>query len=141
MHRHRHDRCVVDIGIVVVGILEGPAAGPEPGPGIRPVAVDVQHLLVGEPVHRLLDRWILAVDAGLQQGMGDERRIPDGRDAGLAIGLVVAQHEQLFDRFLGDDEVRMIGRVTQRRHRHDRVGHSGIDRAQPVLAVQTLGDE
>ena len=33
VQRHRHDRGVVDVGVVVVAVLERPAAGANAGPG------------------------------------------------------------------------------------------------------------
>ena len=47
VERHRHHGGVVDIGIMRVGVLEGPAAGPHTRPPRRPVADDVEHLALG----------------------------------------------------------------------------------------------
>src|SRR5260370_7470288 len=50
MHGERHHRAVVDIRIMRVGVLEGPAARPHIGAPLRPVALDVEDLPLGEPV-------------------------------------------------------------------------------------------
>ena len=55
VHRHGDDGGVVDIGIMRVGVLERPAAGPHVGPPRDPVAAHVEHLLRHQPVEAALD--------------------------------------------------------------------------------------
>ena len=52
VHRHRHDGGVVEIGIMRVGVLEGPAARPDVGTPSGPVALHVEDLERLQPVER-----------------------------------------------------------------------------------------
>ena len=56
IHRQRHHRGVVDVGIMRIGVLERPAAGAHIRPPRDPVAADVEHLLRLEPLQPLGDR-------------------------------------------------------------------------------------
>ena len=94
IHRHHHDRGVVEVGIIGIVVLEGPAAGAHVRPLHRPVALDVQHLPRLQPVEALLGRRQRLLAAGLEQRMTGQRGVPHRRDAGLAIGLVLADHQQ-----------------------------------------------
>ena len=75
------------------------------------------------------------------QRVGGERRVPHRRDAGLAIGFVVLDDEKLVDRGEDLDHLGIRPRSAERIEHHRRIGHGRIDRAEPVLAVQALGDE
>src|SRR5258708_13186868 len=48
--------------------------------------------------------------------------------------------EQLFDRLARDRALRMMLRITERVEHHDAVRHGWKNRAQPMLAIETLGD-
>ena len=55
VHRHGDDGGVVDVGIMRVGVLEGPAARADVGPPRDPVAADVEDLLRHQPIEPALD--------------------------------------------------------------------------------------
>ena len=46
---------LVEVWIVVVAVLEGPAAGAHIGPHLGPVALHVQHLQGLQPLQRVLE--------------------------------------------------------------------------------------
>src|SRR5258708_6565974 len=48
--------------------------------------------------------------------------------------------EQLFDRLARDRALRMMLRITERVEHHDAVRHGWKNRAQAMLAIETLGD-
>ena len=73
--------------------------------------------------------------------MGGERGVPDRRQAGLAIGLVLADDQKPLDRLTRRDEIRVVGRVAERVEHQHRVRHGGIDRAEAILAIEALGHE
>ena len=79
-----------------------------------------------------------ALAADFQQGMADEPGVPNRRDAGLAIGLVLADGQQLLDRFAGDGALRIGLRIAEHREHHHAVRHCREDRAEPVFTVETL---
>ena len=80
-----------------IGVLERPAARPDVGTLDRPVSLDVEHLERREPVERRPHRLGPGFAPSLKQRMSGERRVPHGRQAGLAIGLILADDEQLLD--------------------------------------------
>src|SRR5713226_10433228 len=53
IHRHDYDGGVVEVGIVGIVVLEGPAARSNLRPLHGPVALDIQHLLWQQPVKTL----------------------------------------------------------------------------------------
>ena len=67
IHRHGDDGGVVDIGVMRVGVLKGPAAGADIGPPRDPVAADVEYLLRHQPVEAAFDLRDRAFAANLQQ--------------------------------------------------------------------------
>ena len=96
LHAHDDDGGVVEIGIMRIGILEGPAAGPHSRALECPVALDRQLLQREQPIEpALCGRDIAAT--GFEQRVGSQRGVPDRRNAGLAIGFVVLDDEQLVD--------------------------------------------
>ena len=133
VHRHRHHGGVVGVGIMRVGVLERPAARPDVRTPGGPVALDVEDLERLEPVERRPHRLGAGVAAGFEQRVGGERGVPDRRQAGLAIGLVLADDEEPLDRLTRRDEMGMIGRVAERVEHQHRVRHRRIDRAEAVL--------
>ncbi len=141
IHRHHHDGGVVEVGIIGVVVLEGPAAGANIRPLHRPVALDVQHLLRQQPVQPLFRRRQRLLAAGFDQGMTGQRGVPHRRNAGLAIGLVLADHQKLVDAPSRDGARRIIRRLAEHLVHHHGVGHRRIDRAEAVFAVQPLLDE
>ena len=48
--------------------------------------------------------------------------------------------EQVLDRFAGNGAVRMVFRIAERVEHHHAVGHSRINRAEPILAVEPFDD-
>ena len=89
IHRHHDHGGVVDVGIMRVGVLERPAAGPHVRPPRHPVALDVEHLQRHQPIEALARLRDRALAADLEQRVAGERGVPHRRHAGLAIGLVV----------------------------------------------------
>ena len=122
-----------------VGILERPAAGPQIGPPRDPVAAHVEDLLRGEPVEAALGLGRRALAADFQQRVANQAGVPDRRDAGLAIGLVLVHGQKLLDGFARDGALRMVFRIAEHVEHHHAVGHGGENRAQAVLAVEPLG--
>ena len=140
VHRHHDHGRVVEIDIVRVLVLERPATRPQVGTLVGPVALDLQFLQRLQPVERLLDRPRL-VGRGLHQGVRGQHRVPDGRQAGLAERLLAIVRHELFQRRLGRDHVRMVFGHAEHVEHHHGVGDGGIDRPQPVLAVEPLAHE
>ena len=126
------------MGVVV---LERPAARTDVGRLHRPVALEVEHLPRLQPVEALLHLRERVFAAGLRQRVAGQRGVPHRRDAGLAIGLVLADHQQLVDAPAGDRARRKIRSLAERLIHHDDVGHRRIDRAHAVFAVQPLFGE
>ncbi len=124
-----------------IGVLERPAARPHVGTLDRPVALDVEHLERREPVERRPHGLSPGFASSLKQRMSGERRVPHRRQAGLAIGLVLADDEKLLDRLARHREMRMIRRVAERVIHQHTVRHGGIDRAKTILAIEALGHE
>ena len=86
-----HDRGVVDVGIMRIGVLERPAARPQIGAARDPVAAHIEHLQRHQPIEAALDLRHGALAAGFQERMRGKPGVPDRRHARLAIGLVVVQ--------------------------------------------------
>ena len=138
VHRHHHDRGVVGVGIEIVGILKRPAAGPEPRALVGPIADDIEHLARAQPVEGAGGAPDRVVAADLEHGVRGERGVPDRRHARLAIDAVGGGHDQLFERFARRRTGRVVGRKSERIEHHHGIGHRGVDRAQPILAVEPL---
>ena len=141
VHRHDHDGGVIEVGVMRVGILERPSAGTHVRPVGDPVAGQVEHLQGLQPVQSgsgAFDRWL---GANLEQRLAHERGVPHRRHAGLAIGFVRLHDQQLLQRGARRHVVGMIVFVAERVVHHDRVGHGGKNRAEPILAVEAFGDE
>ncbi len=81
------------------------------------------------------------VAAGFDHRVAGQRGVPHRRDAGLAIGLVLANHQKLLKRPPRDRARRIVRRLAERLIHHDGVGHRRINRAQAVFAVQPFFDE
>ncbi len=106
----------------------------------RPVAHHVGDLPCRQPCigghHGMVRRR-----AALGHSVPSQCRIPDRRQAGLAIGAVALDHQQLAHRRPGGRGVRMLRRIAEAVEHHHGIGHGRINAAQPVLAVQPLGHE
>src|SRR5262249_38086427 len=89
----------------------------------------------------LVDLSKRALAADFEQGMAGESGVPHRRIAGLAIGLLVPDNQELLDRESRDRTVRMIRRIAERVEHHDIVDHRREDRADAVLAVEMLDRE
>ena len=143
VHRHDHHGGVVEVGIVGVAVLEGPAAGAHVRPLARPsrpsrpapAAAAASPGRAPRRARRLARRVSI-------RAWRDQRGVPHRRDAGLAVGLVVLDRPAA-SRPTARAMARcgMVRRIAERVVHHHAVGHGRIDRAQPVLAVQPLGDE
>ena len=73
--------------------------------------------------------------------MAGEPGVPDRRDAGLAIGLVLLDDEELLHRLSRNGALRVDRRIAEHVVHHHAVGHRRKDRAEAVLAVEALADE
>ncbi len=98
VHRHRHHGGIVEVGIMGVVVLERPAAGTHVRLAGRPVALDVEHLEGLEPFEGGAGLALVVLAAGLHQGVGGERRVPDRGQAGLDVGLVLLDGDELLHR-------------------------------------------
>ncbi len=139
-HRHHHHGGIVGIGIMRIGVLERPAAGLEIGAPRDPVTLHIEDLLGRQPVEALAGRVDSALAADLQQGVAGEPGVPDRRDAGLAVGVMLVHREELLHRLARDRPLRLVLRVAEHVEHHHAVGHGREDRAQTVLAVEAFGD-
>ena len=79
--------------------------------------------------------------ADFHQRVAGERGVPDRRQAGLAIAALAVEHEQLADSDAGRRAIGMVGRIAEAIEHHQRVGHRRKNAAEPVLAVEPLGDK
>ena len=140
IHRHHHDRGIIDVRVVRIGVLKRPAAGTDIGPPRDPIAFDVEDLPGHQPFKTFagVRRRVLATD--LEQGMADEAGVPDRRDARLAIGLVLVHDQQLLDRLAGDGALRMMFRIAEHVEHHHAVRHRREDRTKTIFAVEPLAD-
>src|SRR5262245_65120547 len=50
VHRHDNDGCVVEVGIMWIGVLERPAARSNIRAACRPVSDDIEYLLRHQPI-------------------------------------------------------------------------------------------
>ena len=141
--QHADHRGVVHVGVVVVGVLEGPSAGRHVRAAHRPVAPHVQYLPLGQPLARRLHRGAghVAAEPGFGHGHAGERGVPDRRDARLHVGALPIVDDQLPHREPGEGGMRVRRLVAEGREHHHAVGHCGVDGAQAVFAVQPLGHE
>ncbi len=141
IHGHDHRGCIIQIGIMGVGVLKGPAPGPHIWALIGPVAHHIEHLQGLQP----FESGQRAIDglgrAHLHQRVADQRRVPDRRETGLAIDLVFLHDQQLFDRRARDGHPRIAGGIAQHVEHHHRIGHGREDRTQAILTVQAFDDE
>ena len=138
IHRHHHDRRVVDVGIVRICVLERPAAGPDIGPARAPVAFDAQDLLRQQPFETFAGLGRGAIAADFEQGVTGERGIPNRRDARLAIALVLVHDQKLLDRFACDRPLGMVFRIAKRVEHHHAVRHRRENGAETILTVESL---
>ncbi len=98
VHRHHHHGGVVEIGIVVVVVLERPAARTDIGAFAAQSPLRSSTCLgfsQSRPCSIVSERCLVA--AGFRQRVAGQRGVPHRRDAGLAIGLLLADHQQLVD--------------------------------------------
>ena len=133
---------VVEIGIMRVGVLERPAARPQ----IRAAAPPSRRRrrAPASPASQSSARGATPVEprvADLHQRMAGERRIPHRRQAGLAIGALAVERRAA----CGSPPPRSRSsdgrRIAEAIEHHQRVRHRREDAAEPVLAVEPLGDE
>ncbi len=73
--------------------------------------------------------------------MAGQAGVPDRGQAGLAVGTVRLDHQQLAHRRPGGRSRRCIRREAERVEHHHAVGDRRINATQPVVAVQPLGHE
>ncbi len=94
VHRHDHDSGIIEIGIVGVGVLERPSARPHVRTFHGPVTLENELLLRKQPVEALAGVVQRLRPAGLEQRVTGQRGIPDRRYAGLAVGLILSDHQK-----------------------------------------------
>ena len=137
--REHDDGRVVDVGVVVVRELEREAAGGELGPAYRPVALD-SNLLGGEPVGAADDRRVLRREACVEERDHGQRRVPDGRLAGLdAPPVLVVDREGVEPGERARDH-RVVELVAERAQRDDRPDPRRLDPAPGAVALLPLDD-
>jgi hypothetical protein len=122
-------------------VLKGPAARSEPGARRGPIADHLKHLLAGDPIERVPDVRLKPNVADFHQRVTGERRVPDRRQAGLAIQVIAVAREQLAGRGKSGRVMRMIRRVSETIEHHHGICHRRENGAEPVLTVQPFGDE
>ena len=135
----REDGRVVDVGVVVVLVLEGPAAGSEVGPADRPVALDA-HLLREQVLPRAHELRVVVRDAAGAEREQGQSRVPDGRLARLGPQpLAVLDHEAPppFHRLA---EHRVVEPVAERRKRDDPPHPRRLDPAPRAVRLLPLAD-
>ena len=77
IHRHNHNRGIVDIRVIGVVVLEGPSARPQARSRLGPIAFQIEDLARLEPsqaAHRPIDS---RASAGFQQRVTHQPGIPD----------------------------------------------------------------
>ena len=94
-----------------------------------PVALDVQHLLGHQPIQTLFGRRQGLLAAGFDQGMAGQRGVPHRRNAGLAIGLVLADHQKLVEPLSRHGARRIIRALAEHLVHHHDIGHRRVNRA------------
>ena len=77
VHRHDNNCGIVEVRVIVVVVLEGPAAWPDIGALVGPVPCDIEHLPRPQPVERAVGAFHRRFAADFQHGMGGKRGIPD----------------------------------------------------------------
>ena len=105
---------VIDVRVVVVAVLEGPAAGTHAGPRSGPVADHIQDCrsAIQSSARRIVRRGPRG--ARFHQGMAGQRGVPERRETRLDVGEVAVVGHELADGPLGDHQVRMILGVAER---------------------------
>ena len=142
VHGQHHHGGVIHIGVMRVLVLEGPAARLEMRPLPGPVAAHLGDLAGQKPFDAAADRLLGLRPAGLEQRMRHEGSVPDWREAGLDIGFTIRPlTDEFFDGGPGGCHARVALGHTHDVIHENGIGHGGVDRAQPILAIEPLGDE
>ena len=141
VERHGNNGGIVDVGVEIVAVLEGPAARCDIFCPTGPVAPDIGDLGVAEPGRGLVHGLARRRFAGLHERQHRKTRVPDRRQAGLTPGLVVFFDQELADRLAGDGVIGVIVGITKGPEGHDAICHGRENAAETVLAVETPGDE
>ena len=141
IHRHHDHRGVIEIGVIGIVVLECPTARTRGRAFHSPVALEVEHLPRLQPVQALLGFRRRPFSTRFHQRVTGQRGVPHWRDAGLAIGLVFADHQKIVERSACGGARRIVRGFAQHFVHHHGVGHRRIDRTQAVIAVQSLFDE
>ena len=115
---------VVDVGVVLVRELEREAARRKPGPAHCPVAPR-PHLLARQPFACPDDCLVLGIDACVEQCEHRQRRIPDGRLAGLEAAALVVLDREVVETVDRPSENRVVEGVAERMQRDDDQTHGG----------------
>ena len=148
---HHDDGCIIDVRVIIIGVLERPAAGPDVRATKRPVANNIEDLARHQPVGgsgygllhpRLLGRVTRQTVRNFKHRLFGKARIPDRRHARLDIRIaVIILDHQPTQRFLRDHQIRIVLGIAERYHRHDRIGHGGKDTAEAIHTVEALKRE
>ena len=141
MERHDDDGCVIDVGVIVVPVLERPSPGAKMAAVGLPVSLDVEDLPAQQPFIGSRHDRIVGGKARFHHRMGGQAGVPYGRQTRLAIAPVVVEHQKPVDGLAANDVIRMILGNFHRIEGHQRVGHGRENSAQAILAVEALGDE
>ncbi len=134
--RQRHHGGVVDVRVVVVGELEGPAPGGQLGAAQGPVT-RAQHLLGQQPVCGPHQRRILGRHAGVEQRDHGQRGVPHRRLARLEpTGSILLDDEPL-DPLQAPAHDRMLERVPLQVQSHERVHPRWLDTSPGAVGLLT----
>ncbi len=140
VERQCHHRSIVEIGVMRIGVLERPTAGPKPGPRHGPIAGEIGHLAAQQPFEAAPRRFARGT-SGLEQGMRSKPGVPDRGEAGLAVAASRLQHQQFAQRGAGNGDSWIARRHAETVEHHHRIGHRRVDAAEPVLAIEPRGHE
>ena len=134
---------VVDVGVDVVGELEGPAGRGEVGPAYRPVAGH-RDLLIEQPLDGLVHDRVGRLGARVEQAGEGEAGVPHGGLAGLepavlAVGGLLADQEPVE---AGDcrGQAGVLERIAEQVQREDRVDPGRLDAAPAAVGFLTGED-
>ena len=141
VQRHDDDGGVIDIGIMVVAVLEGPPSGTQARPARGPIALDLENLTIEQPFDAPADGFAVFQLTGLHQRQHRKAGVPDRRNAGLAIAFVGSEHQELPDGLHGRLPPRVVFGITEGGLRHQRVRHRRKDAAETAFAIGPLVDE
>ena len=97
MQGHCHNSRVVNIRVVRIGVLKGPATRAQIWPSFTPVGGAVKHLPLSKPAACVSSSGLLRIATDLEHGVDGQCRVPNWRQTGLAIDLILTLHQEPVD--------------------------------------------